>query len=466
MTTSPESPEDPAPRSRNPRRLRAVERTAPEGSGQAGTGRDRPTPDSPDPETPPDAAADASAEPGKPGAGRTARRKSRRRRRKKSALKPETTAAVTREVAPARVQPRHWGLLASFALLVLLPFVLITGYLYTRAADQYHSEVAFSIRSEEAASAAAGLLGALTQVGSGSASDADILYEYIRSQRIVEDIDADLDLRAIYNAAENDPVFTLGPDATIEQLLGAWQRKVDVNYDSSTGIIHVVARAFDPESARIIATEILERSDALVNQLSEQAREDAVRFAREELEEAEEILRGVRKDLADFRRQYNLVDPTADVASQAGMLNALQQELAQALVDRDVLLSYAAESDQRVVQANRRITAITDRLEEERSSLDLTGLPGSLPDVVGRYEELLVNMEFANTAFTQTLAGLGAARAEARRQSRYLAAHIQPTEATSALYPRRFMLSALSALFLLLGWSMLLLVYYNVRDNR
>ncbi len=169
-----------------------------------------------------------------------------------------------------------------------------------------------------------------------------------------------------------------------------------------------------------------------MNQLSEQAREDAVRFAREELEEAEEVLRDVRKDLADFRRQYNLVDPTADVASQAGLLNALQQELAQALVDRDVLLSFTAETDQRTIQANRRITAITERIEDERSSLDLTGLPGSLPEVVGRYEELLVNLEFANTAFTQTLAGLGAARAEARRQSRYLAAHIQPTLATSA----------------------------------
>ena len=86
--------------------------------------------------------------------------------------------------------------------------------------------------------------------------------------------------------------------------------------------------------------------------------------------------------------------------------------------------------------------------------------------MIGAYEELQVDMEFANTAYTQALGGLSAARAEARRQSRYLAPHIQPTFAESSLYPRRPMLAGLTGLFLVLGWGILMLVYYNVRDNR
>ena len=102
-----------------------------------------------------------------------------------------------------------------------------------------------------------------------------------------------------------------------------------------------------------------------------------------------------------------------------------------------MLTSYAGEGDQRVVQADRRIAAITERIEDERATLGVTGVAGTLPEVVGRYEELAVDLEFANTAYTQTLAGLAAARAEARRQSRYLAPHVSPTLATTALYPRR-----------------------------
>lgn len=369
------------------------------------------------------------------------------------------------DVPPARPHRRHWAIFASFLLIVLLPFSLATGYLYTRAADQYHSETAFSIRSEEQASAAAGLLGAITQINPGSASEPDILYEYIRSQKMVEDIDAQLDLRMIYNDAEGDPIFTLGPDATIEDLLAFWNRMVVVSYETSAGIIHVRANAFDPEDARAIAAAILAESGKLVNQLSEQAREDAVRFAREELEEAEAHLREVRKRLADFRRTNRIVDPSADIAGQMGLLNALQQELAQALVERDVLLSYAAEDDQRVIQANRRISAITAQIEDERETLGVGGVDGVLPEVVGTYEELLVDIEFANTAYTQALAALAAARAEARRQSRYLAPHVRPTYAESPLYPRRLLLSGLTGLFLLLGWGVALLIYYNVRDN-
>ena len=354
---------------------------------------------------------------------------------------------------------------------MLLPFTAAAAYLFVRATPQYHSEVAFSVRSEDATSASASLLGALTQVGGGGAPDAAILYEYIRSQEIVTAVDARLDLRAIWNRPgsgwrDGDPVFTLGDDRAIEALHRQWLRMVSVSYDTAAGIIDVTVRAFAPEDAQAIAEAILAQSSALVNDLAEQAREDAVRFAREELAEAEAHLAEVRARLAAFRSEHSLVDPSADVAGQSGLLNALNAELAQALVDRDVLTSYAGDGDQRVVQADRRIAAITERIEDERATLGVTGVSGTLPELVGRYEELAVDLEFANAAYTQTLAGLAAARAEARRQSRYLAPHVRPTLATTALYPRRFLLAGLAGLFLLIGWGVLMLVYYNVRDSR
>ena len=362
--------------------------------------------------------------------------------------------------------PRHWLVLLSFLLIVLLPFAATVGYLYTRAADRYHSDVAFSVRSEETSSATAGLLGAITNIGSGSASDADILYEYVRSQDIVEAVDAELDLRAVWSRPEGDPVFTVAPDATIEDLVAHWRSMVDISFESATGIITARAQAFTSEDAHAIAEAILEQSSTLVNELSDQARADAIRFAQEEFAEAEENLRVMRARLSAFRRENRLVDPSGDVAGQTGLLNALQTELAQALVERDMLLSYVGEEDQRVIQANRRIDAVEGRIEAERASLGVSGTAGALPEVVGRYEELLVDLEFANTAYTQTLAGLTGARAEARRQSRYLAPHVRPTLAESALYPRRPLLIGLAGLFLALGWGALMLIYYNVRDNR
>ncbi|TPE48388.1 hypothetical protein FJM51_17640 [Amaricoccus solimangrovi] len=395
-------------------------------------------------------------------------RRRRRRGRAEPELAPgeiEATLAAQPEVRPARAERRHLLMALSFAALVLLPFLVVATYLYTRAADQYHSSVAFSIRSEEAGGGASGILGALTSMGSGSASDTDILFDFIRSQKIVEEINRDLDLRAIYNrAAPRDFWFTLGENPTIEALHDEWNRMVTVNLGSA-GIIEVTAKAFDPEDARKIAQAILSHSSALVNRLSQQARGDAIRFASGELAQAETHLRAMRQKMNDFRREHRLVDPSADAAGQAGLLNALQAQLAQVLVDRDMLRTYASDTDQRMIQANRRIDAITERIDQERSTLGVEGVEGSLPDVLSDYEELRVDLEFANTAYTQALAGLAAAKAEAGRQSRYLAPHIQPTFAETSLYPRRAMLAGLTGLFLMLGWGVAMLIYYNVRDN-
>jgi capsular polysaccharide transport system permease protein len=351
---------------------------------------------------------------------------------------------------------------------VLLPFAASVWYLYFRAEPEYHSDVSFSIRSEDSGAAAAGILGAITGISSGgSAAEPDILFEYIRSQEIVETIDREIDLRTIYNRKPEDWVFALGEGKSIEGLLSHWRRMVDVSYENHSGVIQVRATAFSPEDAQAITREVLDKSAALVNRLAEQARADAIRYARVDLDEAEAHLRDVRRQMADFRREHQMVDPQADLEGQMGLLGALQQELAKALVERDMLLTYAEPADQRVQQANRRITAISDRIEDERANLGVPGAKGGeMPQVVGDYEALKVDLEFGSQAYTQALANLSAARAEARRQSRYLAAHVEPTIAESPLYPRRAMLAGLVGLFLLLGWGVALLVYYNVRDNR
>lgn len=432
-------------------------------------GRPRPAAVPAQPATQP--ATQAAAEPARKAPARIPERTPERPPERSPGIAPASARATGAQ--PARFRFRHWVAAASFVLLVLLPFAASVWYLYARAADQYHSTTAFSVRSEEIGGSAAGLLGALTQSGTVSASDTDILFDYLRSQEMVAAVDDRLDLRTIYNRARQGPgpkdlYFTLGDDPSIEALTDEWHRMVNVDFESHAGIIRVRANAFTPEDATAIATAVLDESSALVNRLSEQAREDAVSFARGELARIEENLKLQRAKLAEFRRENRLVDPTADVAGQMGLLSALQGELAKAMVERDQLLSFVGPDDQRVVQAERRIDAIEKRIDAERGELGAAA-PGSetaLAEVVGTYEELKVDLEFANNAYTQGLAALAAARAEAGRQSRYLAAHVLPTRAEQSLYPHRAERAALVLLFLMIGWGIAMLVYYNVRDSR
>jgi len=368
----------------------------------------------------------------------------------------------------ARVKRRHWALVASFVIMVLVPIGVSAAYLWNRAADQYISRVGFSVRTEEVSSAIE-LLGGIANLSGASSTDTDILYQFIQSQELVRRIDNQLDLRGIWSRVdpEQDPYFAFRPPGTIEDLVEHWGRKVRIYYDGGTGLIDLEVLAFDPEEARAIAQAIFEESSAMINQLSAIAREDAISYARDELEQAQTRLTEARVALAEWRNENQTVDPAADTQGQMGLVTNLQAQLAEALIEFDILRDTTRENDPRITQAERRIAVIEERIAAERAVLGTNGSTGvAFADLVGEYERLVVDQEFAEQAYTAALAAFDAARNEARRQSRYLAAHVRPTLAEASEYPDRPTILITISLLLFLIWSVLALVAYSLRDRR
>lgn len=366
---------------------------------------------------------------------------------------------------PAQAKARHYGLVISFVLVVILPLLASAFYLYTRAADQYASYVGFSVRSESAAPNAAEVLGGLgSLVGASSTTDTDVLYKFIQSRDLVERVDARLNLREIWSKAPGDPIFGFRGDNSVEDLVSEWERKVRIYYD--TGMIDLRILAFDPQDAQSIASAILEEGGIVINELNAIAREDALRYSRDELERAQQRLREARQAVTEFRNRYQLVDPAADVQSQIGVVTSLQQQLAEQLVSLGLLQANAQPDDPRISQTELRISIIRDQIDAERQKFASNGENVALSDVVGQYETLAVDRQFAETSYTTALASYELARAEAVRQSRYLAPYIRPTLAQEAEFPQRVQLLVMIAGFLTLLWIIGSLMFYSLRDRR
>lgn len=385
--------------------------------------------------------------------------------------KPEIPQFLVGPTAqPARTRKRHWLLVLSFAVLVVLPSLVTVLYLWQRAEDQYASDVAFSVRTEEKSSAIE-LLGGITELSGSSSSDTDILFAYLSSQELVSRVNDRVDLRAIWSrvSPDNDPVFAFDPSGTIEDLQAHWDRKISVVYDSGTGLIDLEVRAFDPQDARRVAQAVLDECAAMINSLSDIAQEDSIRYTREELQNAVERLKTARRALTQFRNRTQIVDPSIDTQNQMGLLVTLQQQLADALIEFDLLQDTTRDNDPRIAQAKRRIDVINGRIASERRKLGL-GNEGegevAFATLVGEYEGLIVDREFAKTAYTAALAAHDSAQAEVRRQSRYLAAHVKPTLAERAEFPERAKLLGLQTLFSFFAWSIFCLIYYSLRDRR
>ncbi|MBI1417258.1 MAG: hypothetical protein GC146_08560 [Limimaricola sp.] len=371
-------------------------------------------------------------------------------------------------VGRARPRPRHRVVLATFVMLVLLPSLAAGLYLWRVAAPQYASTVGFSIRKEDAPSAV-DLLGGFASVSGSSASDADMLYEFLRSQQLVTDIDAQVDLRQIWSRPTGDPVFAYHAPGTVEDLLAYWRRMVAIRYESRTGLIEVRVLAFDPADARRIASAIFDKSTTMINDLNSSAREDAIRYARSELSTAVERLKQARQAVTAFRNANQMVDPSADIQSQASLLGVLQNQLASAMIELDLLQGTVREGDLRMVQARRKVTAIEDRITAEKARTGAgptaTG-DGGLATLVGDYERLSVDRDFAERSYVSALAAYDGAVADAQRKSRYLATYVAPTLAQKAEYPRRSVLLGGLAGFLFLSWSLAVLMIHSLRDRR
>lgn len=426
-----------------------------------------------------DADSDAVARPragkraglGGKGPGARARREGRNRPGGKGAMPPPRRAVAQQPVrppaSPAGLERRHRVIALSFLLAVLLP-VLVSGiYLWTRANDQYASYLGFSVRGETTPSAGELLGGLSTLVGvsSSSTTDGDILYKFIQSHDLVERVNQRMDLAAIWSKAQGDPVFSYRGGPEIEDLLDEWSRKVRVYYDN--GMIDVRVLAFTAEDAHQIAQAILDEGTIRINELNDIAREDSLRYARTELDQAVERLKLARQAMNEFRSEYQLVDPSADVQGQMGVVTSLQQQLAEQLVSLGTLRANAQPGDQRIEQGELRINVIREQIEAERQKFGSSSASGAaLSEVVGQYESLAVDRQFAENSYTAALATYDAARAEAARQSRYLAPYLRPTLAQIAEYPERWKLMSILSGFLLVLWTIGVLIFYSLRDRR
>lgn len=379
------------------------------------------------------------------------------------------TGAQQVDVAdPASVKRRHRMIVLSFVLVVIAPVSIAATYLWGVAKDQYQSTVAFSVQTEELQTTSSLFSGLSRLAGaSSSASDQEILYQYVRSQDLVADLDRKIDLRAIYSRNwPADPVFSFDPSGQIEDLHRFWLRNVRIKQDSS-GLMTVEVKAPTAPEAQTLNSAVFDLSSVLINRIAIATRDDVLRYARDELTRAEARLTQARQEMTAFRLRSQIVDPTVDLQGQMGILNGLQSRLVDTLIELNSLK--ASETDPRRLRLEQNRDSIEALIDKERRKFGEGGKgPGGedYATLFSEYERLLANLQFAEGTYQATMASYDSILGSAARQSRYLVAHIRPKIAERALFPQRLKLTMIVLGFGFLVWALGVLVYYSVRDRR
>lgn len=364
----------------------------------------------------------------------------------------------------------HWFRPRNLRLSIIAVPWLITGfYLYVFAADRYVSESVVVVRQEGSGMSIPGGIDALSAMfGSSSASREDqfMLEAHILSIDMLRQIDEKLDLRRAYSSPKIDFIFRLSDNATQEEFLDYYRRRVEVILDDASGLLTIRAQGFTPEIAQTVNEEVVAISERFINESSHRLARDQMSFAESELKNARAQLDGVRNRLLKFQEEHGVLDPSAQAAANTGLTAQLQAMQARQEAELKGLQAYLNDDAPQVQALEAQIAGLRQQLQTERLR-GITNEDGvSLNVLAGEYQALLAEFEFVSDAYRGALTGLETARIESTRKLKSLVLVESPPLPESADYPRRLytLFALLMGLTLLYGIGRLIVA--TIEDHQ
>jgi capsular polysaccharide transport system permease protein len=360
---------------------------------------------------------------------------------------------------------RHsWQTHRLLWLTVVLPTLAAIIYFGLIVSDIYISESRFVVRSPERQTASP--LGMLLK-GTGfsrSQDDSYTVQDFILSRDALRALDEKLDLRVAFNKGDMFSRFPgLDWDGSFENMHRYYQKMVGVQLDPVSSIATVTVRAFSADEAQNINRRLLEMGEALVNQLNERGRQDMIRFAANEVVQAEEKAKKAALALAAYRNLKGVIDPEKQSAIPLQQVAKLQDELISTKAQLSQL-QFSARANPQIPVLQKRIQMLEDEIERE--SAKVAGGSRSLASKAAEFQRLALEKEFADKQLASALASLELARNEAQRQQLYLERIAQPSLPDAAMEPRR--LRAILAVFVLglIAWGVLSMLIAGIKEHQ
>ncbi|WP_288704796.1 capsule biosynthesis protein [uncultured Bilophila sp.] len=363
-----------------------------------------------------------------------------------------------------------WGRLPRkgkiFACVVLLPTVAVFLYYLLWASPMYVSQTRFAIRSADSSGGGLDIASALLRSSSSTGADAHIVVEYIQSLDIIHDIDKELGVDLHFSDKDHDVFSRLTNNPTQDEQLRYWKWAVIPALDQDTGIITLETKAYSPEMAQKIAAAVLARSEALVNTMNLRAREDAVSLAQSEVQRAEARVRKAQEAMRNFRDAHTLLDPRVTAAGLQGVVTELEGEAVKLRAQLAEAQSFMRSSAPATKALQTRLKAVESQLDQEKQRLaGLRSQEDNLNAVVGEYEDLTIEAEFAQKQLVTAMSALESARVHEVAKSRYVVAFQQPTLPDESLYPRPFLFTAYVFVGALLLLGLGSLITASIREH-
>lgn len=354
---------------------------------------------------------------------------------------------------------------SSFFFIVVVPTLIAIIYFGLVASDIYVSESRFVVRSQDKSSQAG--LGALLQ-GTGLTRSADSVYvvhDFIQSRDALAQLESQEKVSRMFSAKSVDFVNRFDPvgtDNSFEGLYKYFDRRVDIDVDSTSGITTLSANAFSAQDAYTINASLLAMAERLINQMNARMQSDLIASAQREVDVAKAAAATAESNLTQYRTSQQVFDPERQSSLQLQQLSKLQEDIVETKVQIAQLRSFAPGNPQ-MSALTTRLASLQQQADEQMSQV--AGGKVSLTKKAGEYSRLQLEQVFAEKQLASAMATLESARNEALRKQMYVEVVAKPNTPDVPIRPRRLKDVLITFVACMIVWGIASLLMAGIREH-
>jgi capsular polysaccharide transport system permease protein len=350
--------------------------------------------------------------------------------------------------------------------LILVSAVLATLYWLLIASDRYVSEANVIIRKTDSVSVPSFDISMLVSgIGGVNRADQLLLREYLLSVDMLKKLDASLDLRSHYSDARRDIVSRMWfQDASMEWFHRHYLSRVNIVYDDFTGVLRLKVQAYDPKTAQLISSMLVEEGERYMNQLGHDMVDVQVSFLNTQVNLAQLRFQQASQALLNFQNSKGLLSPQATAESISTVIAGLESQRAQLQTQLASLPRTLDRDHPNIVMLNQSLAAVDRQIAQEKAKL-ATPAGKTLNVTVEEFHRLQMEVSFTQDLYKAALVALEKGRMDATRMLEKVSTLQTPTLPEYPLEPRRIYNALITLLFAAMLAGILKLLESIVLDH-
>jgi capsular polysaccharide transport system permease protein len=322
--------------------------------------------------------------------------------------------------------------------LIVIFAILSVPYWLLIASDRYVSDATVVIqRTDQINGPTPGISALVPGALSPNSADQLLLREYLLSIDMLKKLDASLDLRSHYSNWRRDPISRMWfRNAPIEWFYQYWLTRIDVEYDSYSGVLRIEAQAYDPEVARAIVNLMVQDGEAHMNQMGHELAQSQVDFLSKQVTVAHDRLLDATQTLVNFQNQKGLTAPQATAESVNALIEKLEMQKTEVQTQLASLPGTLNSDQPTVVMLRNNLKALEQQIAQKQAELTSPSRR-TLNYTVEEFQRLQMQVSFAQDLYKTALSALEQGRMDAARTLKMVSILQAPTRPVYPLEPGR-----------------------------